>query len=39
LNRGGNRRLNYALYVIAITQTRHEPRAAAYLAKGSARNK
>ncbi len=31
LNRGGNRRLNRALYVIALTQTRHEPRAIAYL--------
>jgi transposase len=39
LNRGGNRRLNYALYVIAITQTRHEPRAAAYLAKRRAEGK
>jgi transposase len=39
LNRGGNRRLNYALYVIALTQTRHEPRAAAYLAKRRAEGK
>jgi len=31
LNRGGNRRLNRALYVVALTQTRHEPRAVAYL--------
>ncbi|MEI2705982.1 MAG: transposase [Ilumatobacteraceae bacterium] len=33
LNRGGNRRINRALYTIAITQTRHEPRAADYLAR------
>lgn len=33
LNRGGNRRLNKALYVIAITQTRHEPRAVSHLAR------
>jgi transposase len=26
LNRGGNRRLNRALYVVALTQTRHEAR-------------
>ncbi len=31
LNRGGNRRLNRALYVIALTQTRREPRAIDYL--------
>jgi transposase len=31
LNRGGNRRLNRALYVVALTQTRHEPRAVTYL--------
>jgi transposase len=35
-NRGGNRRLNKALYVIALTQSRHEPRAVAYLAKKQA---
>jgi transposase len=33
LNRGGNRRVNRALYTIAITQTRHEPRAVKYLAR------
>lgn len=33
LNRGGNRRVNRALYTIAITQTRHEPRATDYLAR------
>lgn len=39
LNRGGNRRLYRALYVSAITQTRHDPRAAAYLAKRRAGKK
>jgi transposase len=39
LNRGGNRRLNRALYVIAITQTRHEPRAVDYLARKRAAGK
>lgn len=33
LNRGGNRRVNRALYTIALTQTRHEPRAIDYLAR------
>lgn len=33
LNRGGNRRLNRTLYFIALTQSRHEPRAVAYLDK------
>lgn len=33
LNRGGNRRLNQALYVIAITQARIYPPARAYLAR------
>ena len=39
LNRGGNRRINRALYTIAITQTRHEPRAADYLARKRAAGK
>ena len=39
LNRGGNRRLNRALYVIALTQSRHEPRAVAYLDKKRAEGK
>lgn len=39
LNRGGNRRLNRALYVIALTQSRHEPRAVAYLEKKRAEGK
>lgn len=33
LNRGGNRRLNQALYIIAITQARIHPPARAYLAR------
>lgn len=33
LNRGGNRRVNRALYTIAITQARYEPRAVDYLAR------
>lgn len=39
LNRGGNRRLNRALYVIALTQSRHEPRALAYLERKRAEGK
>ena len=39
LNRGGNRRLNRARYVIALTQTRHEPRAIAYLDRKRAEGK
>lgn len=39
LNRGGNRRLNRALYVIALTQSRHEPRAVTYLEKKRAEGK
>ena len=39
LNRGGNRRSNRALYVIALTQTRHEPRAIAYLERKRAEGK
>lgn len=39
LNRGGNRRLNRALYVMAITQMRHEPRAVEYIAKKRAAGK
>ncbi len=39
LNRGGNRRLNKALYVIAITQSRHDERAIAYLARKRAEGK
>lgn len=39
LNRGGNRRLNRALYFVALTQSRHEPRAVAYLDKKRAEGK
>lgn len=39
LNRGGNRRLNRALYVVALTQSRHEPRAVVYLEKKRAEGK
>jgi transposase len=31
LNRGGNRRLNWALHLMALTQARSDPRARAYL--------
>ena len=31
LNRGGNRRLNWALHIMALTQARTDPRARAYL--------
>ena len=33
LNRGGNRRLNWAIQLIALTQARCDPRARAYLAR------
>ncbi len=33
LNRGGNRQLNRALYTIALTQARTDPRAKAYMAR------
>jgi transposase len=39
LNRGGNRRLNRALYFITLTQSQHEPRAIAYLDKKRAEGK
>jgi transposase len=39
LNRGGNRRVNRALYTIAITQTRHDPRAIEYLGRKRAEGK
>jgi hypothetical protein len=31
LNRGGNRRLNHALHMMALTQARMDPRARAYV--------
>jgi transposase len=39
LNRGGNRRLNRALYTVAITQTRHDQRAIDYLSRKRAAGK
>ena len=39
LNRGGNRRLNRALHVIALTQTQHEPRAVRFLERKRAEGK
>ena len=39
LNRGGNRRLNSALHVIALSQRRYEPRAQAYYEKKRAEGK
>ena len=33
LNRGGNRRLNWAIHLIALTQARCDPRARAYIAR------
>lgn len=33
LSRGGNRRLNWAIHLIALTQARTDPRARAYLAR------
>jgi len=39
LNRGGNRRLNRAIHIIALSQRRCEPRAQAYYAKKRAEGK
>jgi transposase len=39
LNRGGNRRLNYALHIMALTQMRADPRARAYAARKRAEGK
>jgi transposase len=39
LNRGGNRRLNRALYTAALSQARHYPPAAAYIARQRANGK
>ena len=36
LNRGGDRRLNRALYTIASTRLGHDPRTRAYLARRTA---
>ena len=39
LNRGGNRRLNYAIHIMALTQLRVDPRARAYIARRRADGK
>jgi transposase len=39
LNRGGNRKLNYALHIIAVTQARHYPPAQAYVTRRTAQGK
>jgi transposase len=39
LNRGGNRQLNRAIYVIALTQARSHPPARAYVARKQAEGK
>ena len=39
LSRGGNRQLNRALYVIALTQVWHHPPAKAYVARKRAEGK
>lgn len=39
LNRGGNRRLNHAIHMIALTQARMDPRARAYVERRRAEGK
>src|SRR4051812_19650457 len=39
LNRGGNRRLNYAIHIMALTQSRCDARARTYLARRRAEGK
>src|SRR5215216_4042350 len=39
LNRGGDRRLNHALHIIAISRARHDPDTRAYLARKQAEGK
>jgi transposase len=39
LNRGGDRQLNHALHMIAITRARHDPATRAYLARKEAEGK
>jgi hypothetical protein len=39
LNRGGNRRLNHALHMMALTQARMDPRARAYVERRCAEGK
>ena len=39
LNRGGDRQLNHALHIIAVTRARHDPDTKAYLARKEAEGK
>jgi transposase len=39
LDRGGNRQLNYAVHMIALTRLRHDPETALYIAKQRANGK
>jgi len=39
LDRGGDRQLNHALHIIAITRARHDPDTRAYLARKEAEGK
>ncbi len=39
LDRGGNRQLNYAIHMIALTRLRYDPETALYIAKQRARGK
>ena len=39
LDRGGNRQLNYAIHMIALSRLRHDPQTAIYIAKQRARGK
>ena len=39
LHRGGDRQLNHALHIIAITRARHDPKTKAYLARKQAEGK
>lgn len=39
LDRGGNRQLNYAVHMIALTRLRHDPETATYVARQRERGK
>jgi transposase len=39
LDRGGNRQLNHAIYMLAVNRIRHDPRTAVYIAKQRQRGK
>jgi transposase len=39
LDRGGNRQLNHAIHLLAISKMSHDPRTAVYIAKQRARGK